>query len=482
MGGSADIAAGAALYKKVNRKPGIVIANIGDASHGLRPGLGGAELRHHGPVQDAVGRRAPGRPADHLQLHEQLLRHGRPDRRRDHGLRRARPRRRRASTPTRCTPSAWTATTRWRWSMPIAPQAPAHRGRARARSCWTPSPTATPATRPSDASSYRDKEEVDLLAGAAIRSPGLRASSSRTPACWPTRACEAIDERIVSDRDARPAAWPPTSRSRPRAGRRASSASVMFSNQPRETLRRPRAGGADAAWRRTRACRRIAAQVPRRHRGRQAGAQEQGRTSTATRSSRRSCTAFYTDPDPGRLRRGEPRLGRRLRLLPRPDRGAARTTACSTRPSPKGAIVGTARRLRPGGRPRPGRADVLRLHGPRRRRDLQPARQVAEHVRRACWRCRWCCACRSAPSTAPSTPRTGPRWCNHIPGLKVVLPGHALRRQGPAEHGPGRHRPGGLLREPAALRHRRAVRAGGARGLLRGAVRPAGASAATART
>jgi 2-oxoisovalerate dehydrogenase E1 component len=37
VGGSGDIAVGAALYKKVNKKPGIVIANIGDASMGCGP-------------------------------------------------------------------------------------------------------------------------------------------------------------------------------------------------------------------------------------------------------------------------------------------------------------------------------------------------------------------------------------------------------------------------------------------------------------
>jgi len=37
VGGSADIATGAALFKKVNGKPGIVIANIGDASMGCGP-------------------------------------------------------------------------------------------------------------------------------------------------------------------------------------------------------------------------------------------------------------------------------------------------------------------------------------------------------------------------------------------------------------------------------------------------------------
>jgi 2-oxoisovalerate dehydrogenase E1 component len=37
VGGSGDISVGAALYKKVNDKPGIVIANIGDASAGCGP-------------------------------------------------------------------------------------------------------------------------------------------------------------------------------------------------------------------------------------------------------------------------------------------------------------------------------------------------------------------------------------------------------------------------------------------------------------
>ncbi len=37
VGGSGDIAVGAALYKRINRKPGVVIANIGDASAGCGP-------------------------------------------------------------------------------------------------------------------------------------------------------------------------------------------------------------------------------------------------------------------------------------------------------------------------------------------------------------------------------------------------------------------------------------------------------------
>jgi len=37
VGGSGDIAVGAALFKKVNRKPGLVVANIGDASMACGP-------------------------------------------------------------------------------------------------------------------------------------------------------------------------------------------------------------------------------------------------------------------------------------------------------------------------------------------------------------------------------------------------------------------------------------------------------------
>lgn len=43
VGGSADIATGSALYKKTQRKPGITVANIGDASSGC------------GPVWEAMG-------------------------------------------------------------------------------------------------------------------------------------------------------------------------------------------------------------------------------------------------------------------------------------------------------------------------------------------------------------------------------------------------------------------------------------------
>ena len=44
-------------------------------------------------------------------------------------------------------------------------------------------------------------------------------------------------------------------------------------------------------------------------------------------------------------------------------------------------------------------------------------------------------------------------WFAYCPGLKVVAPVDAVRRQGPAAHRHPRRRPGHLHREPAALRH-----------------------------
>ncbi|MCC6694545.1 MAG: dehydrogenase [Candidatus Hydrogenedentes bacterium] len=56
VGGSADIATGSALYKKVQRKPGITVANIGDASIGCGPvweALGFAAMGQYSNLWDA---------------------------------------------------------------------------------------------------------------------------------------------------------------------------------------------------------------------------------------------------------------------------------------------------------------------------------------------------------------------------------------------------------------------------------------------
>ena len=51
VGGSADISVGAALFKKVNHKPGLVICNIGDASAGCGPVSRPAQSPKGSPTQ-----------------------------------------------------------------------------------------------------------------------------------------------------------------------------------------------------------------------------------------------------------------------------------------------------------------------------------------------------------------------------------------------------------------------------------------------
>ena len=92
-------------------------------------------------------------------------------------------------------------------------------------------------------------------------------------------------------------------------------------------------------------------------------------------------------------------------------------------PIAEAAIIGTGDRLRHVRRPRDSRDHVLRLPRLLRRRGVQPAAQVAGHVSgnilkmpvvvRVFGR---------IASTALSTRRTGPRSAAHIPGLKVVFP------------------------------------------------------------
>ena len=56
VGGSGSIAPGAALFKRVNRKPGIVVANIGDASFGCGPVWEGITFSAMDQYRTAVGR------------------------------------------------------------------------------------------------------------------------------------------------------------------------------------------------------------------------------------------------------------------------------------------------------------------------------------------------------------------------------------------------------------------------------------------
>ncbi len=70
VGGSGDISVGAALYKKINRKPGIIVCNIGDASMGCGPvweGITFATMDQYRTLWD--GEYSGGLPSD-IQFHE----------------------------------------------------------------------------------------------------------------------------------------------------------------------------------------------------------------------------------------------------------------------------------------------------------------------------------------------------------------------------------------------------------------------------
>jgi 2-oxoisovalerate dehydrogenase E1 component len=70
VGGSGSIAVGAALYKKVNRKPGVVVANIGDASMARGPVWEGLTFAAMDQFKKAVARRYEGRSSGDYQHHE----------------------------------------------------------------------------------------------------------------------------------------------------------------------------------------------------------------------------------------------------------------------------------------------------------------------------------------------------------------------------------------------------------------------------
>jgi 2-oxoisovalerate dehydrogenase E1 component len=146
VGGSADIATGAALFKRVNRRPASS-SPTSATPPGLRPGLGGDDVRRHGPVSHPVAEGSGRRAADAVQLHEQLLRHGRPALRRDDGLRGAGARRAGRQ------PEAMHAERVDGYNPLAVAEAIARKKQIllegdAARCCSTPSPTASPATRP----------------------------------------------------------------------------------------------------------------------------------------------------------------------------------------------------------------------------------------------------------------------------------------------------------------------------------------------
>ena len=76
VGGSGDIAVGAALYKKVNEKKGIVVANIGDASMACGPVWEGLSFAAMDQFEQLWEGAQKGGAANYFQYHEQPIWYG----------------------------------------------------------------------------------------------------------------------------------------------------------------------------------------------------------------------------------------------------------------------------------------------------------------------------------------------------------------------------------------------------------------------
>ena len=339
VGGSADIAVGAALFKRINRKPGIVDRQHRRRLDGLRPGLGGHVLRHDGPVQHPLGSTASAAAC-------------------------------RSSSTSSTTSTAWAARPSARpWASRSSPaSAPAstpssmhaervdgynplavvdaiarkkkilERGQ-RARSCSTPSPTASPATRPPTPPATARKEEVEALADSTTRSttyarvPRREQASPARPSSTTSR--RQVDERLTQGRQA----WPSNDEV-VRAARRQADCHRDASCSPTGKVethgRRASPSVLHAAWRRTRA----SSRSPSKARSAfddegQARLQEQGLLSYRDALFEAILAPLLHRPDAGRPTARRTATG----AAPSPSTAASPrpcpTTACSTRPSPR---------------------------------------------------------------------------------------------------------------------------------------------------
>ena len=237
---------------------------------------------------------------------------------------------------------------------------------------------------PSDASSYREKAEIEewqkvdcLLTYAQDL---IAAELCYAPTIW-TRRRASLDAAIM--RAYRRAIDLDLS---PRADLYAVGnllEKTMYSNGKVESFDPDaRAGTADACRRRIRASSSLAGRSPLGPRRRTASCCRKARCiGDARRAVRGDPAPLRSRSDAGRLWRGEPRLGRGVRGLSRPDGGAALPSPVQ-QPHLRGGHRRNGGRLRAGRRAGADRTDVLRLPGPRGRRGVQPALEVAEHERR----------------------------------------------------------------------------------------------------
>ena len=334
VGGSGSIAPGAALFKRVNRKPGIVVANIGDASFGCGPvweGITFASMDQYRKLWDpALGGGLPiifncmnnfygmgGQPCGRnhgLPVHRPHRRRGQP--RAD--ARRARQRLRPAAGDRR---------------LPAQEGDPA--GRARDRSCSTPSPTASAATRRRTPPATAPRRRSRSGSRPTRSSPSARSSSPA--AATPEHALDKTREGVELDglRDVQAGGRP----------RRRLRASALDSDLV------GRSCSPTARWRSSTTAApeflQSLAENPRvqQIRGKIRTPPHEGKPVPKMKAFNvrdgifeALLHRFCIDPTHGRLRRGESRLGRRLRRLPRPDGGCCPTIACSTRRSRKPAL------------------------------------------------------------------------------------------------------------------------------------------------
>ena len=320
------------------------------------------------------------RAADPLQLHEQLLRHGRPARRRDHGLRQSLARVGLGVNPEAMHAERVDGYNPLAVADAIAAQAPDPGGGPRAGAAGHGHlPLLRPLALRRLGLPHQGRDGAVAAAGLAGRLPRLPAGQRprRRKRSWPT--------------------WRPTSLAA--AAGRSIKAAVSLDVSPRiDAARRAHRRGdvlqpaRRSAWptaSRTCCCPKQETRFKADVRPSSALAW----TRTASRGPRSSCLTyaealfeamihrFYEDPTMVAYGEENRDWGGAFGVY----RGLTEALPYHrlfNSPISEGAIVGTAVGYALSRRPRGGRADVLRLHGPRRRRDLQPDGQVAGHVGR----------------------------------------------------------------------------------------------------
>ena len=191
------------------------------------------------------------------------------------------------------------------------------------------------------------------------------------------------------------------------------------------------------------------------------------RSAISRRSTRRSHQEMERDPTRHRHGRGHRRRHRRARRGRTPGAACSASpractpkfgpTACSTRRSPRSAFIGAA-----AGAAASGLRPVAELmfvdfmgvcfdqifNQAAKFRYMFGGKAVTPVVIRTMYGAGIRAAVAAPPGLYPIF--------THIPGLKVVLPVEPLRRQGPADPGDPRRRPGHLLRAQGAVRRSRA--------------------------